>query len=45
MRQVRERGHDVLTTKLISLGLDYLEHSGVVDLTQPVMDRLAEGGR
>lgn len=42
VRQVRERGHYVLTTKLISLGLNYLKHSGVVDLTQPVMDRLAE---
>jgi DNA-binding IclR family transcriptional regulator len=42
VRQTRERGDYVLTTKLVSLGLNYLKHSGVVDLTQPVLDRLAE---
>ncbi|HET9821324.1 MAG TPA: IclR family transcriptional regulator [Burkholderiaceae bacterium] len=42
VRQTRERGHYVLTTKLVSLGLNYLKHSGVVDLSQPILDRLAE---
>lgn len=42
VRQTRERGDYVLTTKLVSLGLNYLKRSGVVDLTQPVLDRLAE---
>jgi IclR family acetate operon transcriptional repressor len=42
VRQSRERGDYVLTTKLVSLGLNYLKHSGVVDLCQPVLDRLAE---
>jgi DNA-binding IclR family transcriptional regulator len=42
VRQTRDRGDYVLTTKLVSLGLNYLKHSGVVDLTQPVLDRLAE---
>lgn len=42
VRQTRERGDYVLTTKLVSLGLNYLKHSGVVDLTQPILDRLAE---
>ena len=42
VRQSRERGDYMLTTKLISLGLNYLKHSGVVDLCQPIMDRLAE---
>lgn len=42
VRQTRERGDYVLTTKLISLGLSHLKQSGVVDLTQPVLDRLAE---
>lgn len=42
VRQSRERGDYVLTTKLVSLGLNYLKHSGVVDLTQPILDRLAE---
>lgn len=41
-RQSRERGDYMLTTKLVSLGLNYLKHSGVVDLCQPVLDRLAE---
>ncbi|VTU31866.1 Acetate operon repressor [Variovorax sp. PBL-H6] len=42
VRQSRRRGDYVLTTKLVSLGLNYLKHSGVVDLCQPVLDRLAE---
>lgn len=42
VRQSRERGHYMLTTKLVSLGLNYLKASGVVDLTQPILDRLAE---
>jgi DNA-binding IclR family transcriptional regulator len=42
VRQTQERGNYVLTTKLVSLGLNYLKQSGVVDLTQPILDRLAE---
>jgi IclR family transcriptional regulator, acetate operon repressor len=42
VRQSRERGVYMLTTKLVSLGLNYLKQSGVVDLTQPILDRLAE---
>lgn len=42
VRQSRERGDYVLTTRLVSLGLNYLKNSGVVDLCQPVLDRLAE---
>jgi DNA-binding IclR family transcriptional regulator len=42
VRQSRERGDYMLTTKLVSLGLNYLKYSGVVDLCQPVLDRLAE---
>jgi len=42
VRQTRERGDYVLTTKLVSLGLNYLKRSGVVDLTQAILDRLAE---
>jgi IclR family transcriptional regulator, acetate operon repressor len=42
VRQTRDRGHYVLTTKLVSIGLNYLKQSGVVDLTQPILDRLAE---
>lgn len=43
VRQSRERGDYMLTTKIVSLGLNYLKRSGVVDLSQPVLDRLAEG--
>ncbi len=42
VRQSRERGDYVLTTKLVSLGLNYLKYSGVVDLCQPILDRVAE---
>jgi DNA-binding IclR family transcriptional regulator len=42
VRQSRERGVYMLTTKLVSLGLNHLKASGVVDLTQPILDRLAE---
>lgn len=42
VRQTRERGDYVLTTRLVSLGLNYLKHAGVVDLAQPILDRLAE---
>jgi DNA-binding IclR family transcriptional regulator len=42
VRQSRERGDYMLTTKLVSLGLNALKASGVVDLCQPTLDRLAE---
>lgn len=42
VRQSRQRGDYMLTTKLVSLGLNYLKGSGVVDLCQPILDRLAE---
>jgi DNA-binding IclR family transcriptional regulator len=42
VRQIRERGDYVLTTRLVSLGLNYLKGAGVVDLCQPLLDRLAE---
>ena len=35
-------GDYVLTTKLVSLGLSYLSSSGIVDIAQPLLDRLAE---
>jgi DNA-binding IclR family transcriptional regulator len=41
VRQSRDRGDYMLTTRLVSLGLNYLRNSGLVDLTQPVLDRLA----
>jgi len=41
VRQVREHGDYTLTTKLIALGLQYLSQSGIVDLSQPLLDELA----
>jgi IclR family acetate operon transcriptional repressor len=42
VRQTRRHGDYVLTTKLVSLGLSYLSSSGIVDIAQPLLDRLAE---
>ncbi|MBU3646464.1 MAG: IclR family transcriptional regulator [Limnohabitans sp.] len=42
VRQTRDLGAYVLTTKLVSLGLSYLSKTGVIDVAQPLLDRLAE---
>jgi IclR family transcriptional regulator, acetate operon repressor len=42
VRQLREQGDYSLTTKLASLGLSYLGSAGIVDIAQPIIDRLAE---
>lgn len=42
VRQSRDQGEYMLTTKLVSLGLSYLSKTGVVDVAQPLLDRLAE---
>jgi DNA-binding IclR family transcriptional regulator len=42
VRQTREQGEYVLTTKLVSLGLSFLSKTGVIDVAQPLLDRLAE---
>ena len=41
VRQAREQGVYMLTIKLVSLGLSFLGSSGVVDVAQPLLDRLA----
>jgi IclR family acetate operon transcriptional repressor len=41
VRQMPQRGDYALTTKLASMGLSFLSKSGVVDITQPLIDRLA----
>ena len=41
VRQMPQRGDYALTTKLASMGLSFLSKSGVVDITQPMIDRLA----
>src|SRR5690554_1061645 len=42
VRQLPQRGDYTLTTKLASLGLSFLSRSGVVDIAQPVINRLAD---
>lgn len=42
VRQLPQRGDYALTTKLASMGLSFLSRSGVVDIAQPVINRLAE---
>jgi IclR family transcriptional regulator, acetate operon repressor len=41
VRQLRGQGDYELTVKLVSLGLSFLSNSGVVDVAQPLLDRLA----
>jgi IclR family acetate operon transcriptional repressor len=42
VRQLREQGDYVLTTKMPALGLSFLGGAGIVDIAQPIIDRLAE---
>lgn len=42
VRQDRDFGAYVLTAKIASLGLRYLQAHGITDLMQPVLDRLAQ---
>ncbi|WP_439518586.1 IclR family transcriptional regulator [Hydrogenophaga sp.] len=42
VRQARGRGDYLLTTRLVSMGLSYLSHSGIVDVAQPLLNHLAE---
>jgi IclR family acetate operon transcriptional repressor len=41
VRQIKERGEYVMTTRLASLGLGFLSSSGIVDIAQPLIERLA----
>jgi len=45
VRQARNQGDYVLTIKLVSLGLSFLSASGLVDVAQPSLERLAEESR
>jgi DNA-binding IclR family transcriptional regulator len=42
VRQLPQRGEYALTTKMASMGLSFLSKSGVVDIAQPVIGRLAQ---
>jgi IclR family transcriptional regulator, acetate operon repressor len=41
VKQTRDQGDYVLTTKLVAMALDYMGAAGIVDFAQPVLDRLA----
>lgn len=41
VRQPRAQGDYMLTTKIVSLGLGYLSGAGIVDIAEPLLDRLA----
>ncbi|MBG9390165.1 IclR family transcriptional regulator [Caenimonas aquaedulcis] len=41
-RQLRAQGDYALTTRLPALGLSYLGGAGIVDIAQPIIDRIAE---
>lgn len=42
VRQTRGHGDYLLTTKLVSMGLSYLGNTGIIDIAQPLLNRLAE---
>ena len=42
VRQARGHGDYLLTTKLVSMGLTYLSNTGIVDIAQPLLNRLAD---
>lgn len=42
VRQERDHGDYTLTVKLVSMGLNFLSNSGVIDVAQPLLDRLAQ---
>ena len=42
VRQVRKQGDYVLTTKVVSLGLGFLSSGGIVEVAEPLLERLAK---
>lgn len=42
VRQQRKQGDYVLTTKVVSLGLGFLSSAGIVDIAEPLLERLAQ---
>jgi IclR family transcriptional regulator, acetate operon repressor len=42
VRQKRKQGDYQLTTKVVSIGLGYLSHGGIVDIAGPLLERLAQ---
>lgn len=41
VRQARKQGDYVLTTKVVSLGLGFLSSAGIVEVAEPLLERLA----
>lgn len=42
VRQARKHGDYVLTSKIVSLGLGFLSSAGIVDIAEPLLERLAQ---
>jgi IclR family acetate operon transcriptional repressor len=42
VRQARKQGDYMLTTRMVSLGLGFLSSAGIVDIAEPLLDRLAQ---
>ncbi|HZU65004.1 MAG TPA: IclR family transcriptional regulator [Novosphingobium sp.] len=42
LRQPVDHGVYALTTKLVAMGLSFLGSSGIIDIAQPILDRLAQ---
>ena len=42
VRQARSQGDYVLTTKVVSMGLGFLSSAGIVDIAEPLLERLAK---
>jgi IclR family transcriptional regulator, acetate operon repressor len=42
VRQAKKQGSYQLTTKLVSMGLGYLSGAGIVDIAEPLLERLAQ---
>jgi len=43
VRQAHKQGEYVLTTKVVSLGLGFLSTGGIVEVAEPLLERLAHG--
>jgi len=42
VRQSRKQGEYMLTTKVAAMGLGYLSNAGIVDIAEPLLERLAQ---
>lgn len=42
LRQPLDHGAYALTTKLVAMGLSFLGSSGIIDIAQPILDRVAQ---